>query len=157
MRFRIFRMITGAVLASALAGAVQAQTGRLHVGPRVSYQFDLEDFGVGAQFSVPIVRNLEFYPSADYFFVSPGSFWSLNADLKYRVATESIRWLYLGAGLNVARASGGGDSHTDAGFNAFAGVESRKGRVHPFAEFRFTVADGSTAQIAAGLNFTLAR
>lgn len=157
MPFRISRMVTGVVFASAFAGTAQAQTNRLHIGPRVSYQFDLEKIGVGAQFSAPIARHLEFYPSVDYFFVSEGSFWSLNADLKYRIAAASVQWLYLGAGLNLARASGGGASDTQAGFNGFVGVESLKGRVHPFGEFRFTVGDGSTAQIAAGLNITLAR
>jgi hypothetical protein len=100
----------------------------------------------------PIVRHLEFYPSFDYF-IDSGSFWNLNADLKYRIPSESVRWLYLGAGLNIAH--GGGD--TQAGLNLLAGIESLKGRVHPFGEFRFTANHGSTGQIAVGLNFTLGR
>jgi hypothetical protein len=139
-------------LASSLAGAAQAQTSRLHLGPRISYQFDLQKIGLGAQFSVPIVNHLEFYPSFDYF-IDSGSFWNLNADLKYRVPSESVRWLYLGGGLNLAH---GGD-HTRAGVNLLAGVESLQGRVHPFAEFRFTANHGSTGQLAVGLNFTLGR
>lgn len=157
MGFPVSRMATALVLASALAGTTQAQTNRLHLGPRISYQFDLEKIGVGVQFGAPIVRYLEFYPSFDYFFVENGSFWNLNADLKYRIAAASVRWLYLGAGLNLAR-SGAGDFHnTDAGLNLFGGAESLKGRIHPFVEFRVTVGNGSTAQIAAGLNFTLGR
>jgi hypothetical protein len=150
MAFRLSRMATALVLASALAGTLQAQTNRLHLGPRISYQFDLEKFGIGAQFSVPIVNHLEFYPSFDYF-IDSGSFWNLNADLKYRVPSESVRWLYLGGGLNIAH----GADRTRGGVNLFAGVESLKGRIHPFAEFRFTANHGSTGQIAAGLNFTL--
>jgi len=156
MVFRISRIATALVAAAALAGTAQAQTNRLHLGPRLSYQFDVEEFGVGAQLSVPMARYLEFYPSFDYFFVDNGSFWNLNADLKYRIAAATVRWLYLGAGLNIARSSNG-ESHTDAGLNLFAGVESLKGRVHPFAEFRFTAGDGSTGQISAGLNITLGR
>ena len=152
MAVRAFRMATALVLASALGGTVQAQTSRLHFGPRVSYQFDLEKLGIGAQLSVPIAHYLEFYPSFDYF-IDSGSFWNLNADLKYRIPSESVRWLYLGAGLNIAH----GSDKTRAGVNLFAGVESLKGRVHPFAEFRFTANHGSTGQIAAGLNFTLGR
>lgn len=157
MTFRISSMAAVAVLGSALGSTVQAQTSRFHLGPRLSYQFDLEKIGVGAQFSAPIARHLEFYPSVDYFFVSEGSFWSLNADLKYRIPSEKVRWLYLGAGLNLARASSGGTSDTRAGFNAFAGAESLKGRVHPFGELRFTAGDGSTGQIAVGVNITLDR
>jgi hypothetical protein len=151
MLLRVCRIAAALVLVFALPGTAQAQTNRLHFGPRVSYQFDLEKLGVGVQFSAPIARHLEFYPSFDYF-IDSGSFWNLNADLKYRIPSESMRWLYLGAGLNIAH---GGD--TQAGLNLLAGVESLKGRVHPFGEFRFTANHGSTGQIAVGLNFTLGR
>lgn len=157
MMLRMSRIAAALVLVSAVAGTAEAQSGRLHLGPRVSYHFDLEEFGIGAQFGAPIGRYLEFYPSFDYFLVDPGTYWHLNADLKYRVSTESIDWLYLGAGLNLARASAGSNSDTNAGLNLFGGIESRSGRVHPFAEFRFIVNDGSTGMIAAGLNFTLGR
>lgn len=156
MALRVSRLATALVLAFTLAGTAQAQTNRLHIGPRLSYQFDLEKIGLGAQFSVPVANRLEFYPSFDYFFVDDGSFWHLNADLKYRIAQATINWLYVGGGLNIARASNGG-SDTNAGLNLFAGAESLKGRIHPFAEFRFTAGDGSTAQISAGLNFTFGR
>jgi hypothetical protein len=150
MGLRVSRIAAALLLTSALGGAAQAQTSRFHLGPRISYQFDLEKIGIGAQFSAPIAHHLEFYPSFDYFLDS-GSFWNLNADFKYRIPSESVRWLYLGAGLNLAHAA----DETRAGLNLLAGVESLKGRVHPFAEFRFTANHGSTGQIAAGLNFTL--
>lgn len=140
------------VLVSATAGTAQAQTQahKMHLGPRLSYQFDAEEIGLGAQFSLPISSNLEFYPSLDVFFTDP-SLWSFNADLKWRVAPASVSWLYLGTGLNLM--DGGGDSQ--AGLNLFGGVQSLKGQIHPFAEMRFTINDNSTAQLAAGLNFTL--
>jgi hypothetical protein len=93
--------------------------------------------------------------SFDYFLIDPGTFWNLNADLKYRLPDASVRWLYLGGGLNIARVSGPGNDRTRAGVNFLAGVESLSGRVHPFGEFRFTANDGSTGQLAVGLNFTL--
>lgn len=157
MASRIPKMVTAVVVACVLAGTAQAQTNRSHFGPRVSYQFDLKKLGVGAQFSAPIARHLEFYPSFDYFFVDVGSFWNLNADLKYRIATESVNWLYIGGGLNIARSSAGNFHRTRAGANLFAGAESLQGRIHPFVEFRFTANDGSTAQLAGGLNFTLGK
>ncbi|HEV8197497.1 MAG TPA: hypothetical protein VGP87_12705 [Gemmatimonadales bacterium] len=155
MPLRLSRIATVLVLASVAAGAAQAQTHRLHIGPRVSYQFDYEKLGLGGQFSVPVMKQLEFYPSFDYFFVDVGSAWNLNADLKYRFATESIKWLYAGGGLAIAHRSAAGIGNTDAGLNLFGGVESLKGKIHPFAEFRFTARNGSTAQISAGLNLTL--
>lgn len=155
MAIRPFTIGTALVFGFAFAGTAQAQTDRLHLGPRVSYQFDLEKIGVGVQLGVPIASHLEFYPSFDYFFVDAGSFWNLNADLKYRIAEASIRWLYVGTGLNISRSGGGTSSATRAGLNLLAGVESLSGRVHPFGEFRFTANKGSSAQIAVGLNFTL--
>ena len=157
MVFRLAKIGPALVFASALAGTAQAQTDRLHLGPRISYQFDLEKIGIGAQLGLPIANHLEFYPSFDYFFVDVGSFWNLNADFKYRIAQPSIRWLYVGAGLNIARSRSGGSSATRAGLNLLAGAESLRGRVHPFAEFRFITNNGSSAQVAVGLNFTLAR
>lgn len=154
MSIRAFRLVLALVLATGTAGAAQAQQGSLHLGPRVSYQFDLEEFAIGAQLSVPVVRGLELYPSFDYYFVDPGSLWNLNADLKYR-PSASTSWLYLGGGVNIARARFGDVTSTDGGVNAFLGVESRRGRVHPFAEFRYTNNDGSTGQVSFGLNFTL--
>ena len=157
MTFRVSQLAGALVLAATMAATAQAQTDKLHLGPRLSYQFDLEELGLGVQLGVPIARHLEFYPSFDYFFVDPGTFWNLNADLKYRLPSPSVEWLYLGGGLNIARSSGSADNsgRTRAGVNVFIGFESLAGRVHPFGEFRFTANDGSTGQLAAGLNFTL--
>ncbi|HOX19554.1 MAG TPA: hypothetical protein PLI70_01380 [Gemmatimonadales bacterium] len=149
-RYKIGAVLT---LLCLLAGTAQAQTHKMHLGPRLSYQFDAEEIGLGAQFSVPIASQLEFYPSFDIFFTSPNSLWSFNADLKWRVAPTSVNWLYLGTGLNLM--GGGGGDGSNAGLNLFGGIESLKGRIHPFAEMRFIVNDNSTAQLAAGINFTL--
>lgn len=159
MPFSLSHRMAVLTIALMMAGttAAQAQTSQLHLGPRLSYQFDLKDLGVGAQFSVPIGPFLEFYPSFDIFFVDPGSATNINADLKYRIRSETAGWLYLGAGLNLARRGLNDHTDTNAGFNAFVGAESLRGRVHPFGEFRFTANNGSTGQISAGVNFTLGR
>jgi hypothetical protein len=154
MTIRASRLVAALVLTAAVAGTAQAQAGSVHLGPRMSYQFDLEEFGLGAQLSAPLVPRLDVYPSFDYYFVDPGSFWNLNADLKFR-PSPGTAWLYLGGGLNIARSSFGDNSSTDAGVNAFLGMESRTGRVHPFAEFRFTNNNGSTGQVSVGLNITM--
>ena len=142
-------------LALGASSAAQAQA-RSHFGPQLGYNFDYEAVVLGAQFSAPVGRHLEFYPSFNYFLVDAGTVWALNADLKYRLPIEGD-WLYLGGGLNVTRVEFGGFSNTDAALNLIAGLESRVGNIHPFGEFRLTVADGSTAQLVGGLNFTLGR
>jgi hypothetical protein len=150
-------IITGAVLLLAAGAPLAAQTRNLHIGPHVAYNFDVEKVAVGAQFSVPLFHRVEFYPSFDYYFVDEGSLWALNGDLKYRVFPDRPRWLYVGAGINVARASFGNASDTEAGFNLLGGVESLRGRIHPFAEARLTLGDGSSFQLAGGINITLGR
>ncbi|MEO5798909.1 MAG: hypothetical protein ABIZ70_02895 [Gemmatimonadales bacterium] len=155
MTNRIRAALVAAVLVVGTTASAQAQTHRSHFGPRLSYNFDAKAVGIGAQLSVPVAHHLEFYPSLDVFFVDAGSLLGINADIKYRVGKADISWLYVGTGLNISRRSVEGLSHSDAGLNLFLGAESLKGKVHPFGEMRFTVADGSTAALAAGLNFTL--
>ena len=155
MTFRPRVAMVSLGLVCGLAGVTQAQTNRVHLGPRISYNFDLEDFAIGAQLSIPIANRFEFYPSFDYYFVDPGSAWGMNADLKYRFAPESLRWLYVGAGLNFTGVSVGDADDTDVGLNLLGGVETLRGRVHPFGEFRATLGGGSFVQLAVGLNFTL--
>ena len=152
LRLAVAFMVAGAVAATAAPAG--AQSGRAHLGPRLSYDFDFEEFGVGAQLSVPVARRLEFYPSFDYFFVERGSLTQLNIDLKYRVPAD-FNWLYVGAGLNVTRRAVNDVDFNDTGLNLFGGYESMRGRVHPFVEVRVIAGDGSRAQLAGGLNFTL--
>ena len=147
--------IVGVACLAAVASGAQAQTRSMHIGPQIAYDFDVEDIGLGAQFSTPIMNRLEFYPSFMFYFVDPGSFWNLNADLKWRVARDQPNWLYVGGGLNVARASFAGEGNTDIGLNLLAGAESLKGKIHPFAEARLILSDGSRFQIGGGLNITI--
>lgn len=156
MKFRMPRLVPVLALCLATAGVAEAQSGQTHLGPRLSYHFDIEEAGIGVQFSAPLARYIEFYPSFDYFLVENGTLWHLNADLKFRMPGQGVEWLYLGGGLNVAHRSAGSFDDTSAGVNAFVGIESRSGRVHPFAELRLTANDGnSSGQLAVGINFTL--
>ena len=146
-----------ALLVLVASGIVRAQTNRLHIGPHVAYNFDLKDFAIGAQFSSPIVNRVEFYPSFDYYFVEHGSTWSVNADLKWRVAKDRPRWFYIGGGLNVTRVSVGDVVHTDGAANLFLGAESLRKRIHPFVELRGILGNGSSIQAQAGVNITFGR
>ena len=155
MAFRSRLVLASFALAVGLAHAAEGQTQRVHVGPRLSYNFDLEEFAIGAQVGIPIANRLEFYPSFDYYFVDPGSAWGLNADLKYRLATDDAPyWFYLGAGLNLTGVSVLDQDDTNLGANLLGGVETLQGRIHPFGEARLTLSDGSFFQLGIGLNIT---
>ncbi|HET6679936.1 MAG TPA: hypothetical protein VFG84_01935 [Gemmatimonadaceae bacterium] len=141
----------------AVPAVMQAQTSRAHIGPRFSYNFDVEDAAIGVQFGLPVADRTEFYPSFDVYFVNPGSLWALNADLKYRLTPDVAGWWYVGGGLSIAHASVGDADDTNAGLNLLTGVESLSGWVHPFAEGRVTLSDDTNFQLSLGLNFTIGR
>jgi hypothetical protein len=144
-----------ALLVLVASGMVRAQTKRAHIGPHIGYNFDLDDVNLGAQASLPLVNRLEFYPSFDWYFRSPGSAWAINADLKWRVAKDRPRWFYVGAGLDLTTISVAGVSNTNAGANLFAGAESLRKRIHPFVEARAILSSHSSLQLQGGLNITL--
>jgi hypothetical protein len=146
-------LIAGVLLAAA--GAPARAQGRSHIGPHVGYNFDVDRALLGAQMLLPIGRRVEFYPSFDYYFVDTGSLFGINADLKFRFPTGEPSVFYFGGGVNWLRASGGGASNTDTGWDLMFGLESRWGVTHPYFEGRVITHSNSTFQIAAGLNITI--
>ena len=157
MRSRFRVAVLALLLVPAITVVGHSQTKHLHIGPHVGFEFDDQNFAIGAQFSVPVAHHLEVYPSFDYYFVDVGSLWAVNADLKWRVAHERPDWLYVGGGLNISRTGLGVFHDTNAGLNLLLGVEPLKGKIHPFGEGRLTIADQTRFQLTAGLNFTLGR
>lgn len=139
---------------SVAASVTHAQARRIDVGPRATYNFDAEKSALGAQLGIPLASIVDFYPSFEWFLVNGGSLVALNADLKLYPTPVTLRPLYFGAGLNLLR-DGRGGSNTNANFNLFGGLESRTGAVHPFAELRAIIGDGSTVQVSVGVNFTM--
>ena len=125
-----------------------AASSRPSYGPHIGYNFDVNELLLGAQLSWPITPQMDLYPTFDYYFVSPGSLWALNFDLKYRPPTRYGAW-YLGGGLNLLHATGGSDTN----LNLLTGLEGRRGRTRPYVEARFIVGNGSSFQIAGGLNW----
>lgn len=121
-------------------------------GAHLGYNFDVDELLVGAQLTYPITPDIALYPTFDYYFVSDGSLWSLNLDLKYRPPTRYGAW-YVGGGLNYSRSSANGNSTSDTGLNLLTGLESRRGRTRPYVEAKFILSDESSFQLVGGLNW----
>jgi hypothetical protein len=121
-------------------------------GAHFGYNFDVDRALLGAQVSWPIVPAVDLYPSFDYYFVSGGSLWSLNFDLKYRPPTTYRAW-YLGGGLNWSHASAGGASTSNTGLNLLTGLEGQRGRTRPYVEGKFILDGGSSFQIVGGISW----
>jgi hypothetical protein len=147
--------ITLAVSVLLAATTATAQAQRSHIGPHVGYNFDVDRALIGAQLLLPVGRSVELYPSFDYYFVDQGSLVGFSGDLKFRFPTGGPAMFYFGGGVNFLRASAGGSSNTDTGWDLLFGLESRRGMTHPYVEGRVLNHSGSSFQLAAGLNFTL--
>jgi hypothetical protein len=125
----------------------------LHSGPEIGvhagYNFDIKHTLIGAQASLPVSRDVEFYPSFDYYTGVTATKWGLNLDLKVRPPARYQFW-YGGSGLNFLHAA-----TTTTHFNVFAGFAGRPGPFRPYAEARLTLRNGSALQVVGGLSFPL--
>ena len=159
---RAFVLMAAGIL---LVGTAQAQrrTARgsgwtpldpARVGPHLGYNLDADALTLGVQATLPITRQIELYPSFDYYFVSPGSLWALNVDVKYRPPTR-IGALYVGGGFDYLHASLGGFSNGDVNVNLLGGWEGRRRPFVPYAEGRLILGNGSAFQVVGGFNFKL--
>lgn len=157
MTSRVRAVAVALVLLGGVSVAAEAQVGPMEFGPRVTYNFDMEEFAIGVHLVKPLTSAISFYPSFDYYMVGDGlTLWGFNADLTYQVPSESLQWLYLGAGLGIFRSSGGGFSNTDTGLNLIGGFQPAGGaRIKPFAEARFQIGGGESFSVVGGLKIPL--
>jgi hypothetical protein len=142
------RILTVLLLLLGAAGVSRVAAQRAHFGVHGGYNFDSEDWLIGAQVHLPLSHSIELYPSFDYYFVDPGSLVGFNADIQFRTPGAP---LYLGGGLNILHTSG----NSDTGFDLFGGLETRYGRTHPYIELRRVFHDNTSVQFLFGLNLTL--
>jgi hypothetical protein len=161
VRAIILRVALGLLLVALVASPADAQrrarrqaaaTARPSYGPHLGYNFDINELLLGAQLSWPMTPQLDLYPTFDYYFVSGGSLWSLNFDIKYRPPTRYGAW-YVGGGLNWSHASAGGNSASDTGLNLLTGLEGRRGRSRPYIEAKIILGNGSSFQIVGGMSW----
>lgn len=104
MKTTMRRGITSVCLAALFVTtsvAVANVQSRPHFGVHAGYNADGDAGLLGLQVSVPLVEQLEFYPSFNVYFPNRGTQLGFNADLKYRALTSSSLWLYGGGGLGV--------------------------------------------------------
>src|SRR3989442_7008084 len=123
------RILMALVLLLSAASVSRAVAQRSHFGVHGGYNFDSDDWLIGAQLHMPVSRSIEFYPSFDYYLVDVGSLVGFNADLKFRSPGTP---LYFGGGLNLLHTSGNSDTR----FHLFVGFETPYWRTHPYVEGR---------------------
>ena len=156
----VSRVLVVLLLLALMASTADAQRRRRAIvtqsGPRygahLGYNFHVKEVLLGVQLSYPITPDLDLYPTFDYYFVSGGSLWSLNFDLKFRPPTAYRAW-YVGGGLNYSHASANGNGASDTGLNLLTGLEGRRGRTRPYVEGKFILGNGSSFQLVGGVSW----
>lgn len=160
MKSRAWRLITAVFVLTLAASSVTttraAARQQPQLGPHIGFLFDGEDLLLGGQFVVPLIEQLEFYPSADVYLPDNGTLLGFNADLRYVIPTQEGFSVYAGGGLNLRYRSVAGLDDTDVGLNVIGGAKTEMGTVEPFAEGRVMLHDDSSFQIVLGINFVIA-
>jgi hypothetical protein len=156
MTSRVRAVAVALVLLGGVSVAAEAQAGPMQFGPRIGYNFDAEEFSIGAHLIKPLTSAIAIYPSFDYYMVDAGTLFGINADLRYQMPADNLQWLYLGAGLGITRFSYEGFSNTDTGLNLIGGFQpAGRGRIKPFAEARLGIGDGSSFAVFGGISIPL--
>lgn len=154
-------LVLGADMASAQRGRggdSRGMSAPIEFGVRGGYDFDLDTGSAGAQFRVPLVRQVMVVPSADVFFARDGgdTDWQINGDLL--VKPDELGGFYGGAGAAFLRSDFDGDSEqeVEAGYNLFVGIDGGRlfeTRLRPFAEARWSsVDDLDPFRLVIGIN-----
>ncbi len=157
----ICMLVFGADMLSAQRGRSDRPS-QMHApiefGVRGGYDFDRDTGSAGAQFRIPLVRQVAVVPSADVFFAEDGgdTDWQINADLM--VKPDGFGGIYGGAGAAFLRSDFDGDNEQsfEAGYNLFVGVDGGRlfdTRLRPFAEARWSSVDNRDPfRLAVGIN-----
>ena len=106
------------------------------------YTNGIEDFFLGAGARISL-GTITVSPNAEYIFVESGSAYTLNVDGTLTVLPLGVASGYLGGGLGLFTTNPeNGDSDTETGINAIAGVGFNALPLKPFAQFKYVFLDG---------------
>jgi hypothetical protein len=150
-------VLAGSLVAMIVAVSSAGAQVSTHVGMRVGYDFRNEEALFSANLTVPMTNRVEFYPSIDIYTPDTGNRMGFNGDVKVAFPMTPGPQFYLGGGVGIVNRNTRDFSNTDMGVNLLAGIESRMGWIHPFAEGKLQLQDRSHFHLIGGLNLTLGR
>lgn len=152
-----------------LASTAAAQKEGSSLGPQLGVATNSLGFFIGAQFSHPVAKQIDIYPSFQYYF--PGNayggfggvnvtVWSLNAEGRYWPKLNTANsGLYVGGGINLTHVGvsvgGIGGSTTDAGLGLLGGWDFKAVSWRPFAQVHIVIGNADRIEFGGGINFKL--
>lgn len=153
--------VLSASAVSAQHKATYSQDNSPLLGPQLGFATNSLDFFIGGQFSYPVAKQFDIYPSFDIFF--PGNsvtVWGINAEGRYWPKLNMPNpGLYVGGGLDITHASvtvlGVSASDTKAGLGLVGGWDFKAVSWRPFAQIHIVIGDNDRVEFGGGVNFKL--
>lgn len=151
---RVAGVLAIALLGTSLfADAPRAQT---DVDLRAGYYTDMEAFAFGGGLLTPVSSGGPWFfnPNVELALEDAGNLVTINGDFHYDFASQggSTFWLGAGPALLISNPDGG-DSETDFGVNALAGIGALRGQVRPFGQLKGVLSDNSELVLQGGIRF----
>lgn len=163
LRLLLATLLLGVLLSSSMAAqkAYSQGSGAL-IGPQIGLGTNHFDLFIGGQVAFPVASQFDLYPSVQIYFPGNGvSAWGFNAAARWWPKLNIPNsGLYVGGGVNYARASAGGFgfnvSHSATGLMLLAGWDFKAVKLRPFGELRAVVTgDYNRLDFTGGINFKL--
>jgi len=166
----LLTLLVASTASAQRRGSRESSHGNFLFGLQLGFATNSLHFLMGGQFSMPVARQFDFYPSFDIF--SPGNsvtVWGINAEGRYwpRLSEEnpglyvggglSITNLYVASGLSVTRKKvlGAIASTTDAGLGLLGGWDFKAVSWRPFAQIHIVIGNANRVEFGGGINFRL--
>lgn len=125
-----------------------------NVGIRFGYYSEVKEPFVGVEYLTRVTHRVYFNPNFEWVFTNGFDYFTVNGDFHYDFPMRGHTYVWLGAGLGLARVSfDGGGGNTDAVLNVIGGVGARAGHVIPYVQAKVIVKDDSEFVIGFGLRF----
>ncbi len=104
---------------------------------------------IGAELVMPVVGDLVVNPNIEF----ATDLFTANADVHYDFAISSASSFWIGAGLAFIKLEERDDY--DGGVNLLGGIGTRRGRMYPYAQLKFTSTSdiGDFTSFAVGVRF----
>ena len=150
--------LLAASTASAQRRAVAPRQDGPMIGPQAGFPTNHFDFFVGAQVSVPVAPQFDFYPSFDFLFPGSGvNVWAINGEVRYWPKLAMVNpGLYVGGGVDITHISiSGVGSDTQAGPAIVGGWDFKAVSWRPFLQIHIVFGTDNRVEFGGGVNFKL--